>query len=160
MQLREVSDQEYETAYKSPDNRKVINAVLKKYRKQLSYEDLRSFGMIGLLKTLQRHDSSFGQKFTSNLHKFVNWQCIDALRALNSGVKTTSICSFPNLQDAVASDISQYIEGLEPLEQQIITMKICNRMSHKEIGAKLAGRGAQWSRSKFNNAIAKIRRTI
>lgn len=92
---REVPDEEFEAAYyggadeasrrAAADNRNVIKAVLKKYSKQLPEEDLEACGLVAMWKALQYHRDTFGQKFTTSLHRFADWECKRELRRATGG---------------------------------------------------------------------------
>jgi RNA polymerase sigma factor (sigma-70 family) len=80
---REVTDLEFRKAYygideeskkAAADNRGIIKAVLKRYSFQLESDDLESIGMYALWKCLRYHVDGY-QKFTTNLYRFVHWEC-------------------------------------------------------------------------------------
>ena len=72
MQLkRQITNKEYEEAYNSIDNQKVIRKATSKYKSILQEDDQESCGMQGLWDALINHKDEMGNKFTTSLYRYV-----------------------------------------------------------------------------------------
>ena len=95
---RHVSNEEFLAVYRGipgdeksinhrEDCRKVVAAVLGRYKEQFSDDELHAIGMTALWKTLQYHRDIYRQKFTTNLHRFTIWECNRELKRKGRGLE-------------------------------------------------------------------------
>lgn len=77
---RIVSNEEAEAALKNKDNQNIIWKVLKKYRRFLPDDELKSCAKIAVWKTLRKHDAAYKTKFTTSLFRYTSWVVRDRLR--------------------------------------------------------------------------------
>ena len=80
---KKISDEEFKAAYTNTDNKNIIKKVISKYDKIISPDNLESCGDNALWRTLQSHDESYEQKFTTSLYRFCEWECKRELRRNN-----------------------------------------------------------------------------
>lgn len=78
----EVSSEEFARAWANPDNRRIINAALRRYARWLDRDEKVSLGMAALWYALRQQPHLHSMKLTTNLHKIVKYRCLDAYRAL------------------------------------------------------------------------------
>lgn len=84
MQLkRQVSNEEFEKAYQSPDNIRMIKSITSQYKNILDEDERESCGMQGLWEALVNHEENRGQKFTTSLFRYVTWRCDNCVRRTN-----------------------------------------------------------------------------
>src|SRR5688572_26836004 len=76
--MKRVDNTTFTQARDNEDNKRLIESVLFRYRKVLSSNTLDTCKDVGLWLALARYDDS-RCKFTTYLHKSVNWQCQRAL---------------------------------------------------------------------------------
>ncbi len=63
-----VSQKRYEEAWDDLDNRNVLYAVARRFRRHLSPDEIDEVVRVALWRTLSRHEEGLGKKFTSNLY--------------------------------------------------------------------------------------------
>ncbi len=89
---RNVTDQEFSDAFyggRTPesknaasDNRGILRGVSSKFVRsgKLDEDEGSSCELMALWRCLQYHDVSYGQKFTTSLHRFCVWECCKELQ--------------------------------------------------------------------------------
>lgn len=125
---RKINDDAFNIAHQCSNNRNIIKKVTSKYRNYLHEDDLVSCGLQALWRTLQCHDDSYGQKFTTSLYRFCEWECQREIRnhRRKANGKTVSISVIPreNLENIyfqkAPKNFDEIIEILETKEKEII----------------------------------------
>lgn len=80
---KDISDIEFEEAFGDKNNVKIIKKVTLRYSKIIQEDDLISCGIHALWRALRSHDAKYGQKFTTSLYRFCEWECKRELRKKN-----------------------------------------------------------------------------
>jgi RNA polymerase sigma factor (sigma-70 family) len=94
---RDISNEEFNRAKADPDNRGIMRAVAADYRPCLDPDELESACDIALWRALQYFDPSFGQKFTSSLHRVTGWECARAAQRKRRFERRSGLpLEFPN----------------------------------------------------------------
>lgn len=161
---KEVTNQQFEDAYKNEDNTKVIKKVLSFYKDILSEETLKDCGLNGLWRCLQFHEPNKGNKLTTSLWRFVAWACETEkkkLRTIKSKKRSKSIELF-DIEDksTISMDIFSDIDSmLDNESSSIIRLRFVEKMTLKEIGAKF-GYTKEAARQKLNHALSEVKRLV
>lgn len=158
---KQVSNEEFETAYKNKDNKRVISTVIKKYMRSIDLHDLQSAGMMALWRCLSYHDDSFNQKFTTSLWRFTDWECKRILRSQKNKVKCAQLSviesDFPENQ--IVTDNEKYIKEcihlLPTSDKSILELYYYDNRTMDEIG-KLNGYSKEAARQKINKSLKKL----
>lgn len=162
-QKKEVTNQQYEEAYRNEDNIKVINKVLSLYQ-DLPSEVRKDCGLKALWRCLQFHEPEKGNKLTTSLWRFVRWECENEkkkLRTLKSRRRNKSIELF-DVEDTttVTADVFSDIDLILDTESSsIIRLRFVEKMTLKEIGAKF-GYTKEAARQKLNHALSEVKRLV
>jgi DNA-directed RNA polymerase specialized sigma subunit len=145
-----ISNEVFDAAWEDPDNRGIIRSVLRRYTHLLPHEELRSLGLLGLWQALKKHDPSYGQKFTSSLHRHVNWQIKQELRK-RFGHKGCKIISFSPIPEShPANESPHFLEHLDSLgdsHRKLLSQRFLENMTFTEIGLA----------NGYNRSIARAR---
>lgn len=80
---KDISDIEFEKAFGDKNNVNIIKMVTIRYSKIIQEDDLISCGIYALWRALRSHDAKYGQKFTTSLYRFCEWECKRELRKKN-----------------------------------------------------------------------------
>lgn len=158
---KQVSNQEYEEAYKNKDNRKVIQSVVAKYYKSLDRDDLESAGMTALLRCLEYHDPSYNQKFTTSLWRFTDWECKRILRKKSGKPqhKQLSTIEYDIPQKILISDdnkfVQECVEQLQDSEKNILSMYYYDGRTMEEIG-RINGYSKETARQRINKSLKRL----
>lgn len=80
---KNISDIEFEEAFGDKNNVNIIKKVTIRYSKIIQEDDLISCGIHALWRALRSHDVKYGQKFTTSLYRFCEWECKRELRKKN-----------------------------------------------------------------------------
>lgn len=155
--MRQVTDAEFETAYKNQDNRNIIEAVTKKYSNKLSKDTQKTCGMYGLWRCIQNHDNKYGRKFTTSLFIHVDWECKREL----SSMRKKSLPSLGDQDENIPSpsssgDLSEMIESLPENQKDIIKQRFCENRTLEEIGNN-QGYSKEAARQNINKILSKLR---
>jgi len=136
-------------------------------------QDLDTCGLFGLWRALQYHQDGRGQKFTTSLYRFVDWECKKELkkkqvkaggrkvRSLDAddGKKTFKI-DVEDKSIAPAEEAKHLRECLRLLpksESQLVDMYYFREMTLEQIGRQY-GYTKEAARQKLNKAVEKLRK--
>ncbi len=72
---RTVTNEQFLKALNNTDYKKLINSVIRKYKKVLDKDTLQSCAWVGLWKSMCNHDEKYNTPFTSSLFYHVKWEC-------------------------------------------------------------------------------------
>lgn len=75
-----ITNEIFEQYWNDPDNLKVMRSVVSRYRWAFGPEEEEEHMQMALVRCLGRHDPGRGPKFTSSLHRFTRWECLNAIR--------------------------------------------------------------------------------
>ena len=81
---KDISDIEFQQAFGDKNNVNIIKKVTLRYSKVIQEDDLISCGIHALWRALRSHDAKYGQKFTTSLYRFCEWECKRELRKKNN----------------------------------------------------------------------------
>ncbi len=159
--MKHVTDEEFEKAYKNPDNKNIIRTVTKKYSNKLSEDCQKSCGMHGLWRCIQKHDDKYGRKFTTSLFLHVDWECKRELGILNR----KSFSSFLGEKDnevaspSVSGDAMDILDTLTENQKEIMYQRFYENRTLQEIGEK-QGYSKEAARQNINKIISRLRENI
>lgn len=136
---REVPNEELRIALQNEDNQAMIKTVTHKYRSSISQEDLHRCGLHGLWRALQYHQDGRGQKFTTSLFRFVDWECKKELKKANSQKKALSLeainVEVPYFEkDDDPEHLRECLKLLPKKESQLVDMYYFRNMTLEQIG--------------------------
>jgi len=174
---RTISNDEFHRAYygtpgdeesqqKASDNRNIIGAVLKKYHGVIPADELELCGMNALWRALQYHREGYGQKFTTSLHMFTDWECKGELRRYRRQRKEYSLFDqhtnlYTVIQDRESDDLDYVLECLELLPNEwmkkVIQQYFFDGMTLEAIG-RANGYGKEAARQKIKRALTHLRK--
>ena len=158
--MKNITDEEFEAAYKNQDNMNVIRAATRKYSNLLSADCQETCGMHGLWRCLQSHNPEYGRKFTTSLFIHVDWQCKRELskriknNESNLGDLDTQI-SFENPENILLDAL----DFLPEKQKQIIHQRFYENRTLEEIGDK-NGYTKEAARQNINKIINKLKENI
>lgn len=161
MTKKEVSNQDFNEAWGNEDYRNVIRKVTSQYIKVLDYDERLSCGQIALWRCLSYHDEEYGQKFTTSLWRFTEWECRRELRKkknyssknISNSDKFAEAAVYPNTQ---VESIKQCISTMESSEQHIINEYYLQKMTMEQIGKKY-GFSKEAARQRIIKAVNKLK---
>ncbi len=151
--VRTISDKEYEDALANESNRKVMHKAGNKFASLLTEEQLHTCSLYALWRALQNHDSSYGQRFTTTLWRFMHWECGKEVRRPKMRV------GLPRPKTVVSEEIiyvNELIDFLEPSQQRLIREYYLEGLSAREIGLR-HGCCRETARKRVNKAMAALR---
>jgi len=176
---RAISDTEFNEALANSDNANIIKAVTQRYCGVLSSDDLRACGLHALWRCLQYHDPSYGQKFTTSLHRFTDWECKRELRKQRGGKTKRAVVIVPlyeqsvetlhenqdflgnNLYNPLNEELEHVRERMGQLpfdwQRQVVEQYYFKHMTMEQIG-RANGYSKEAARQKINKALTCLRR--
>lgn len=161
---KKISNEDFSLAYNNSDNKNIIKKVMSKYDKIISPDNLESCGDNALWRTLQSHDDSYDQKFTTSLYRFCEWECKRELRRNNRkntinpvGIHNISnedlnFCFYEN-----SINFDELLEILDDTEKQIIDKKFRQNKNMTEISEDLQINKNE-VKKKINSSLQKIKK--
>jgi RNA polymerase sigma factor (sigma-70 family) len=160
LQKRKISNEEYETALADINNIKIIQKVTSRYTNLIPQDDLKSCALHALWRALTYHDPNRGQKFTTSLWRFTEWEC---RRELVRQKKKKNTISFSSIEFDVAADgvnedvvhIRECLTLLPKTDREVLTQYYIDKYTMEEIG-KRNGYSKEAARQKINKAVAKL----
>jgi RNA polymerase sigma factor (sigma-70 family) len=162
--MKDISNETFNQAYFNQDNVALIKSVTNRYSKSLNRDVLYSCGLQGLWKCLRSHEynHSSGQKFTTSLWRFVNWEC---QRELRKKMKQGNIITEADIEHDIEvtspipnPDIEHMKECLTLLPLQYRTLiqeYYLENRTMEEIG-KLHNYSKEAARQKINRAVQRL----
>lgn len=161
---RTINDVTFNMAHQCSNNKNIIKKVTSKYRNYLHDDDLVSCGLQALWRTLQCHDNSYGQKFTTSLYRFCEWECQREIRNRRRKIKgvTVSMSVIPqeDLENVyfqgAPKNFEEIIEILEEKEKEIIFDFFKEGKNFTEISREL-GISKSIVKRKINKLIKKLK---
>jgi RNA polymerase sigma factor (sigma-70 family) len=151
------------------DNRNVIASQLRKYAEHLPDGDLRACGLNALWRCLEYYRPEFGQKLTTSLYRFVNWECKRELerkfgRAKNPprrvrlvDVPARTDRSFDHETDETLAHVRECLERLPPEQAGLIRQHYFEGLTTAAIG-RANGWAKETARVRLREALAALRR--
>jgi RNA polymerase sigma factor (sigma-70 family) len=166
--VREVTDQQIRDALNVEDNRNIMRKVTSKYAAMIGVDDLYTCSLHALWRTLQCHDPSYNQKFTTSLFRFCEWECQRELRKKRTKVLSMTV----PLEQASQSEIGQEIlpsvddewvrEAIDQLDEEdrkIVQFYFIENHSLREVSAKF-GLSKQAARKRKTEAMQKLKERL
>ena len=150
------------------DNVKIIHKVTAKYASAIHQDDLKTCGLNALWRTLQCHDPSYNQKFTTSLYRFVEWECQRELRRRRTKVLSLTVpldqaSPYEVAEDSLPStDVELVREAISMLDEQdreIIRFHFLEGHSLRDAARKF-GFFKQVARKKKQEAFQKLRERL
>lgn len=156
-----VSNQVFEMAYAKTENRKVMNEVVSGFRKTISREALVRCGMIGLWKALKKHRDEKGNKFTTSLWMYVQWECLHELRDQRKQwdwkrIEDVEEPALPPNRMEGYQLVEEKLASLNDDSRNIIQQHYLEGMSLRDIGVR-NGYSHEWARKKLAAAMADLK---
>jgi len=134
-----VTNDEFETAIKNPNNRSIIKFVCNQYRDWLTEDTLISCGLNGLWNCLEKHNPKLGNKFTSSLYLFVKWQCAGQIRQNKNNryveLREDIVDESPAVLDCMI--VHEYLEKLPKRQKKVVYDKFFEGKNGAEIAREL-----------------------
>jgi len=171
MQLKKpVTNEDFNKAYTNKDNRNIIYSVLSRYAKVIDKEVLESCAQMGLWRCLGQHDDSYGQKFTTSLWRFVDWECKKELRKVKRekevGATTmaapimdmldSKILEKNSIESSEIMHVNECLDLLPKKDKEILYMYFFENRTMEEIG-KIHGCSKQNTGQKIAKALARFK---
>lgn len=162
-----VSDEQMERALANSDNANIIRSVLQKFAGQLHEDDLYTCGLHALWRALQYHDDSYGQKFTTSLYKFTDWECKRELRRQKNEKKNMvplategEIVLMPQVPEDDHRDtmrqVQECMRSLPLPDQKLLQAYYIDQFTMDEIAA-LFDLSKEGVRQKLEDTVKKLR---
>jgi RNA polymerase sigma factor (sigma-70 family) len=155
---KQVTDEEFETAYTNRDNKGIIRAVTKRYSKTLSPDEQERCGMHGLWRCIQSHNPKYGRKFTTSLFVHVDWECKREIAYINKKPSVQLGSLDQEVSDTPPSmALDDIMDGLPEQEKNIIYQRFYENRTLAEIG-KSQGYSKEAARQNINKIISGIKK--
>jgi RNA polymerase sigma factor (sigma-70 family) len=165
---KEVTDEEFRQALANKDNEKVIKSVLSRYYSIIPAEDLEACGLEALWRCLGYHKEGKGNKFTTSLWTFTNWECKRLLKKIRrqASTHTVNISTIETkekfevpvpLDNPDVVHLRECITMLKPGDRELIQQYYFDRHTMEEIG-NLHGYSKEAARQKINGALQELRK--
>jgi RNA polymerase sigma factor (sigma-70 family) len=170
---REVGNEEIRVAMTNKDNRGIIKTVTNKYGKMINKQDLDTCGLYGLWRALQYHQDGRGQKFTTSLYRFVDWECKKELKKKQAKRTISLDAEYQSGQskkkwrldvedrsivpEQEAKHLRECLKLLPKNESQLVDMYYFMEMTLEQIGRNF-GYTKEAARQKLNKAVQKLRK--
>ena len=157
--MREVTNEEFETAYGNQDNKNIIKAATKKYSSKLSKAAQKTCGLHGLWRCIQNHADKYGRKFTTSLFIHVDWECKRELGILSrKPLSFLGECDNEIASPPPSGEISDILEPLSDKQKEIMYQRFYENRTLEEIGKK-QGYSKEAARQNINKILSKLRET-
>lgn len=145
---------------RNEDNQNIIKTVTNKYRAIISIDDLQRCGLHGLWRALQYHQDGRGQKFTTSLYRFVDWECKKELNRITKQRKNVSLetikIDVPYWGPTEDTEhLRECLKLLPKPESQLVDMYYFRDMTLEEIGRNNRYT-KEAARQKLNKAVQKL----
>lgn len=166
--MRDVTNEQLQEALKIEDNRNIMRKVTSRYAALLHPDDLYTCSLHALWRTLQCHDPSYNQKFTTSLFRFCEWECKRELRKNSTKVLSMTVPleqasqadvgeeTFPTVDDEW---IQEAIDQLDEEDREIIQFYFLQGHSLREVSARF-GWSKQIARKRKNEAMEKLKERL
>lgn len=166
--MRNVTNDQIEAALAIEDNRNIMRKVTSRYSSLLHPDDLYTCSLYALWRTLQCHDPSYNQKFTTSLFRFCEWECKRELRKNSTKVLSMTVPleqagqsdvgeeTFPTVDDEW---IREAIEQLDEEDREIVRFYFLENHSLREVSARF-GWSKQVARKRKNEAMGKLKERL
>lgn len=166
--MRNVTSEQIEEALKVEDNRNIMRKVTSRYTAFLHPDDLYTCSLNALWRTLQCHDPSYNQKFTTSLFRFCEWECKRELRRNSTKVLSMTVPleqagqsdvgeeGFPTVDDEW---IREAIDQLDEEDREIVQYYFLESHSLREVSARF-GWSKQMARKRKNEAMKKLKERL
>lgn len=149
------------------DNRNIMHSVTNKYSSVISLEDLHSCALKALWRCLGYHEDGHGQKFTTSLWRFTDWECKRELLKCNQERKKAKVISTeditenfdiegPDIKEDV-QDLKECIKLLKHNDKELIQQYYFDRRTMEEIGS-IHGYSKEAARQKISRAVSNLRK--
>ena len=156
-----VTNDQFLTALNNRDNHNVLYSAAAVFAKAIDEDDLDQCCRIALWKALQDHDDRHpsAQKFTSSLHRFVRWECLNYLRAQRRAQRRNRtflpIVKEPQTS-CLGAFLQEHLSHLTHTEQETMHQFYFEKRSLREI-ASLTGESVSCVRDRIELAVGRLR---
>jgi RNA polymerase sigma factor (sigma-70 family) len=167
VQRRQVTNEEFNTALADKNNSRILKKVSSKYINVIPQQELYSCALHSLWRCLSYHKDSFGQKFTTSLWRFMEWECNRELKRLqNEKNKSVNISTLETkekfdspakLPNDETENLYECIDMLPDGYRTLIVEYYIERHTMEEIG-KMHGYSKEAARQKINKALIELRK--
>lgn len=163
-----VTNDQINAALAVDDNVNIIRKVTAKYASTIHQDDLKTCGLNALWRTLQCHDPSYNQKFTTSLYRFVEWECQRELRRRRTKVLSLTVPLDQASPHEVAEDclpsedvelVREAISMLDEQDREIIRFHFLEGHSLRD-AVRRFGFSKQTARKKKQEALQKLRERL
>jgi RNA polymerase sigma factor (sigma-70 family) len=150
---------------KQRDNRNIMHSVTSRYAPFISQNALNDCALQALWRCLGYHEEGWGQKFTTSLWRFTDWECKRELLKIKhlSKTHTIPISEFNDAFDMPSPETSQDVDDIRecinlllPIEKQLIQEYYFERRTMEEIG-RLHGYSKEAARQKIAKAVNHLK---
>lgn len=146
------------------DNRNIIRTVTNKYAQLLTVDEINDCALEAIWRCLGYHRDDKGQKFTTSLWKFTDWECKRQLRKKRKSVNTPNTLSImdfdhfdlpaPEVSDDIAF-IRECVDLLPEPHRQFIKEYYFQNLTMEQIGQKY-NFSKEAARQKINKALKRL----
>jgi len=143
------------------DNRNIIYSVINKYRKHFEKDELLSISLNAVWKALASHVDGKGNKFTTSLWRFVDWECKRQYRNKKKKKNVIHTVNIENIEIEEKpralhkSHIEEKLEELSEFDRKILTEYYIEGYTMEEIG-KRNGYSKEAARQKIKKALTRL----
>jgi RNA polymerase sigma factor (sigma-70 family) len=144
------------------DATRICHKVIRSFGPSVPADYHEDIAQSVILRCLEKYDQNYGQKFTTSLHRYATWACINFLRDHYRAVtRMNSLPRTPPREDArLQGDLDHLREcmGLIPNDDRLlIEQRFLMGMTLREIGV-LNGYTPQAAMKRVHGAVDRLRR--
>lgn len=149
------SDGEVRAAHADPDNRRLIASVFQKFG---VCDPDGSLALEVVWKCLRKHDATLG-KFTTSLHRFARWKCLNELKRKKRWGEPREIQDRGSSHDFSMVYVNDYLDMVGEGEREVLVDRCLEGRTFEEIGRKF-GCSATTARRRYLRAANSLRERL
>ncbi len=165
---KKVTNEQFEEAYGTTDkltktqqdNRNIMRTVTSRYSALIPAEELHTCALQALWRCLSYHDDTKGQKFTTSLWRFTDWECKRELRRKHTkkNINTVSVFDFDIEEESespTAESVRECVALLPAQHKELINQYYFENRTMEEIG-RLHNYSKEAARQKIGKAVRRL----
>jgi len=134
MKKREITNEEFEAARRLYRPRM---KVAQRYANSLSPEQITACCDMALWRCMRQYDPTFGQSIESSLHRFIHWECLNAIREMErSPVPLSDDVEGHNETLAINMILEDYLSLLDERDRRMVEARYLESCTLQEIAVR------------------------
>lgn len=156
---KKIDDATYRAALRKAENINILRSVGRRYSKQIDRDELLRCRLMALWRTLQYHEDGRGQAFTTNLYRFMEYECRNCLDGLRRRrpleVLPADLTTAP-AEQTPAFEVGDLLGALDPDTRELVRLYYLDGWSVADLARKQR-RSKEWVRRQLREALGRMR---